>query len=109
AAAMLIAPAARLASAIADRIRAGFRSETSLAPFAGPGRDTGLVSLHQVSADISPSPCSLLDSASTGTTSGPTIRDCPCRHRSRPGRRAGDTHGAFRPVTPSRMPGDLRR
>src|SRR6185295_14184418 len=56
AAATLIAPAATLASAIADSTRARFRSGSALGPLAGTGRDTGLVSLHQISADISPSP-----------------------------------------------------
>ena len=55
AAATLIAPAARLARAIADRTRAGFRSGSALG-LAGTGRDTGLVSLHRISADIFPSP-----------------------------------------------------
>ena len=37
AAATLIAPAARLARAIADRTRAGFRSGSALGPLAGTG------------------------------------------------------------------------
>jgi hypothetical protein len=45
AAATLIAPAATLASAIADSTRARFRSGSALGPLAGTGRDTGLVSL----------------------------------------------------------------
>jgi hypothetical protein len=41
---------------IADKTRAGFRPGSALGPLAGTGRDTGLVSLHQISADTSPPP-----------------------------------------------------
>src|SRR4029077_12324378 len=58
AAATLIAPAARLARAIAHRTRGGVRCGSALRPLGGTGRDTGLVSLHRISADIFPSPCS---------------------------------------------------
>ena len=56
--------------------RARSRSGSTLGPLAGTGRDTGLVSLHQISVDISPPPLfSCWISAPAGTTGGTAIRD----------------------------------
>src|SRR5262249_12843678 len=62
AAAMLIAPAATLASAIADTTRSPFRSGSPLASLAGLRRGVGLASFDLISADIS----ALLISAGLG-------------------------------------------